>query len=320
MDNQDEEAGNLRQASDRIAVLGNIPISSVEWDLLRVFQSLAEVRSTSLAASSLGISVPTLKRRLDRLEEILNSKLYTGDGTELNLTEFGRLVYFRISAASDVFNEFIELEKNKKIQKVKNIDIFAEAGAFYYIIKLFINKNDEFLRDYNISIKLKNNFEYSKNEKCDFYISSYAMNNKAIESNPVGFSRYVYVYSSEYAEKFGEPSLDDLSNHRFILAEKTLLSPTASQIALEMEYRSKTSIRIPTFVHAETLVREGLGFGLVNARGSKDGIFPLEGVPEVRSTVYLNTRKAFLEDPENRALYEAFLSYNREYFEYSSRS
>lgn len=119
MDDQDREAGNLRPASDRIAVLGNIPISSVEWDLLRVFQSLVEVRSTSLAAASLGISVPTLKRRLDRLEEILNSKLYTGDGTELTLTEFGRLVYFRISAASDVFQKFIEFEKIKKSEKSK---------------------------------------------------------------------------------------------------------------------------------------------------------------------------------------------------------
>ena len=167
---------------------------------------------------------------------------------------------------------------------------------------------------------MHNNIEYLKNGTFDFFISSDAMSNKAIESNPVGFSRYVYAYSSTYAEKFGEPSLDDLRKHRFILAGKALLSPNASQIALEMEYRSKTSIRVPIFVHSETLVREGLGFGLVNDRGSKDGIFPLEGVPEVRPTVYLNTRKAFLEDPANRAFYEAFLAYNRAYFEYASSS
>ena len=62
------------------------PASFSDWTLLRAFLSLVATRGLDQAAGQLGVSVATLKRRLARLEDTIDAKLYTGSQRTLVLT------------------------------------------------------------------------------------------------------------------------------------------------------------------------------------------------------------------------------------------
>ena len=117
--------------------LHSIPISSVDWDLYRAFLSLVHTGSARLAAATLGVSVATLKRRLDRLEGNLQAKIYEGDSANFKLTEFGAEVYYYIDEASRISNSCsaLGLVNNKN-----NINIQVLSGVFNLLLIAFFQK------------------------------------------------------------------------------------------------------------------------------------------------------------------------------------
>ena len=57
--------------------------SSNNWGLYRAFFALALLQDLGPAAGSMGISVATMKRRLDRLEALHITKLYDRSGGDV---------------------------------------------------------------------------------------------------------------------------------------------------------------------------------------------------------------------------------------------
>lgn len=83
--------------------------SSLDLDLARTFETIAESGSFSRAADLLSISVPTVSLRMKRLEEVLGQELFFKDGRGKELTDAGRA--FLVSARKLLqINDFIFLE------------------------------------------------------------------------------------------------------------------------------------------------------------------------------------------------------------------
>ena len=68
---------------------GHLPKSLASWSLIRSFLSLAYFLEYGPAARELGVSVPTLRRRIQRLESFLGSSLLVYERRTLQLTEAG---------------------------------------------------------------------------------------------------------------------------------------------------------------------------------------------------------------------------------------
>ena len=65
------------------------PSASLDWEALRDFLTVAEHGSLSSAARQLGVSQPTLTRRMAALEESLRAELFRRSPRGLELTEAG---------------------------------------------------------------------------------------------------------------------------------------------------------------------------------------------------------------------------------------
>lgn len=65
----------------------------LDWNLLRTFVVIAEVKSITRAAEQLNLKQPTVSNALRRLEARVGRRLVERDATRFELTEVGRLLY-----------------------------------------------------------------------------------------------------------------------------------------------------------------------------------------------------------------------------------
>lgn len=288
-----------------------IPVSGVDWELYRAFLSLVHTGNARIAAATIGVSVATLKRRLDRLEQNLHAKLYEGDGAYFKLTRFGVEVFRSIEEANKVLKNCSAFE-NKSSSN--NVSIRTVPGAFNFLLRAFFEEYASEFANINFSLNVDNDFEYSKIQRNDIFICGHAINNNSLESIPAGYRTYKYAYSRDYAKKNGQPIVGELEDHRFILCEPCLRKPETLESTLDLAKRSKSVIRTSTFVHSDLLVRRGVGFGLVFALENTEEFERIDGLPDVKHLVYLNVRKDFIADPKYGEFYETFLKFTRNYF------
>lgn len=67
----------------------------LDWNLLRTFVVIAEVKSITRAADRLNLKQPSVSNALRRLEDRVGRRLVERDATRFELTEAGRLLYER---------------------------------------------------------------------------------------------------------------------------------------------------------------------------------------------------------------------------------
>ncbi|MGY9012638.1 MAG: LysR family transcriptional regulator, partial [Rhodobacterales bacterium] len=66
--------------------------TNLSIELLRAFITVIEVKSFTMAATLLGRTQPAVSLQLQRLEQLIGSKLITREGREMVLTEQGVLL------------------------------------------------------------------------------------------------------------------------------------------------------------------------------------------------------------------------------------
>ena len=81
------------------------PLDSLDWGLLRDFLAVAEAGSLSAGARSLGVSQPTLSRRVAALEQRLGSELFWRGSRGLERTEAGELLLGRARRRAEEVRE-----------------------------------------------------------------------------------------------------------------------------------------------------------------------------------------------------------------------
>ena len=187
-------------------------------------------------------------------------------------------------------------------------------GAFNFLFRAFLQEYESKFKHINFSIIIDNEFEYSKTQTTDIFISGHAINNISLEAIPIGYRTYKYAYSKEYALRNGVPEVGDLEDHRLILCDACLRKPEILQSTLDLAKRSGSVIRTSTFLHSDVLVRSGVGFGLVFSSELPEEFTLIDGLPDVRHFVYLNVRKEFIVDPRYKEFYETLLTFARNYF------
>jgi DNA-binding transcriptional LysR family regulator len=77
-----------------------------DWDLYRLFFPVAETASISKAAARIGVSQPTLSRRMAELENHLGVPLLYRASSGVTMTSEGKRLYRNASALLGSFEDF----------------------------------------------------------------------------------------------------------------------------------------------------------------------------------------------------------------------
>jgi len=103
----------------------------LNWDDLLFFLALAENKTVSATAKILGVNYVTVSRRIDRLEEALNEKIFERQSDGYLLTIDGELLYQKSLLVRDgvdrVNNAFHHVSQYKKTIKLSMVHSLADG-------------------------------------------------------------------------------------------------------------------------------------------------------------------------------------------------
>ncbi|MGX7872578.1 LysR family transcriptional regulator [Mesorhizobium sp. ORM6] len=134
----------------------------LDWNLLRTFVVIAEVKSITRAAERLNLKQPSVSNALRRLEDRVGRRLVERDATRFELTEVGRLIY---EQSIEVFGSISQLPL---LMRGVSDDVTGHvmiATASHVVSPLFDRALSEFHRNYpraSITISVAASTEVAK--------------------------------------------------------------------------------------------------------------------------------------------------------------
>ena len=190
----------------------------LDWDKLRVFSVVAELKSLTAAAKRLGESTPTVSRKIDDLESKLNCELLVRTHRGVELTEAGRLVEAHVHTihdkANSIWNDVCALD----IEGTGRIRLAAGDGiASHWLtrsIPSFQAENPGIELEINISEEPVNLLSGD----ADLTFTFDEPRHRDLQSIRLGVLHYMFFASPDYIELNGAPeSLFDLQGHRCLI-------------------------------------------------------------------------------------------------------
>jgi DNA-binding transcriptional LysR family regulator len=103
-----------------------------DWDLYRLFFAVAETKSISKAAARVGVSQPTLSRRMAELENHLGLPLLYRTSSGVTMTSEGKRLYHHASAILGSFEDFERDFRSEAGERGTLIRISASEGVTRY--------------------------------------------------------------------------------------------------------------------------------------------------------------------------------------------
>ncbi|TPM41682.1 LysR family transcriptional regulator [Mesorhizobium sp. B2-3-4] len=134
----------------------------LDWNLLRTFVVIAEVKSITRAAERLNLKQPSVSNALRRLEDRVGRRLVERDATRFELTEVGRLIYEQSVEVFGTISQLPLLMRGISDDVTGHVMI---ATASHVVSPLFDRALAQFHRDYpraSITISVAASTEVAK--------------------------------------------------------------------------------------------------------------------------------------------------------------
>lgn len=188
-----------------------------DWSDLRVFYAVVEMGSITQAAAALGLTQPTVTRRIDELEGRLGAKLINRTAEGLSLTEAGELVYDRVLTMERSAGAIERLVFNKDREDEGRVGILAPDGVASFI--LAPNLPDFLRTNPKISVSLDCGFwpDSPLSSEIDISLQFDPVSNPDVAATPIATFHYGLYAAQSYIDLYGKPtSLAQSAEHRYV--------------------------------------------------------------------------------------------------------
>lgn len=233
------------------------------WDELRVFLAVAKFKSFNRAASELGKSSMTISRSVQRLQDILKTELFHAGKQGVQLTAAGydlAVMASRLDLMVSHFARSIGAEDKEAHGEVR-VSV-TEGLSTIFIGALIATLTDEHPK-ITIALQSPRNINDLRQDSADMMLAVHEENAPDVICRRLGTIHFVPMASAEYISRSGLPTLENLSQHRFLM---TPMYSADSQIwskwhklAQNGKQSHSSEASIPYFL----LVKSGFGIGLL---------------------------------------------------------
>lgn len=196
-----------------------------------VFLKTAEHGSISKAAEALYISQPAVSAAIKKLEDSLGCTLFLRKSKGVELTENGKELYDRVSAALGSIADAENALKHSL--EVSRIRIAASSVLCKYMLMPYLKRFTEKYPETDVSIICTSSAQSEillRDQKIDVALMSKPQNITGFEYAPLDKIEYVFVCTPAYLEKFGDT--DIFENGNILLLNKR----NASRIHIDKYY------------------------------------------------------------------------------------
>lgn len=244
----------------------------MEWTALRDFVSVAESGSLSGAARVLGISQPTLGRRIEHLEKQLNARLFNRTTRGLALTETGERVLAHAQRMSEqaLAIERIASGANQQLEGSVRVTLtdmmgnrwlpgkLAEFYARFPGLRLEIVVENRTLdlikREADVAVR------FARPQQLDL------VTRRAI---PVRYGLYA---ASDYLAEYGRPAhVRDLRQHYFVSYDESIFSNASLKRLEKLFGPERVLYRSTSNEGVLAAIKEGVGLGLAACYFAEQG-------------------------------------------------
>ncbi|WP_166146125.1 LysR family transcriptional regulator [Methylosinus sp. RM1] len=189
------------------------------WGELRVFLAVAKAKSFNRAAEILGMSQPTVSRRVKRLQDLMGAQLVIVTQQGIMLTEKGQALAFAVSRLDEqVFLLMNGIRsRNGDVEGVVRVSVTDALAALFVAPALRL-----FSQDYaRIQVHLKTPLNISDlhENQTDMMIGFRPAESRDLIFQPLGHLHFIPVAAQSYVREFGTPTRQNLEDHRFIQSE-----------------------------------------------------------------------------------------------------
>lgn len=197
----------------------------MEWTALRDFVSVAKTGSLSGAARELGLSQPTLGRRIEQLEQQLNAILFNRTTQGLSLTETGEQI---LEYAERMSDEALSIERiasgvNQRMQGSVRVTMTDLLGSSWLPSKL-----PEFYERFpglQLEVFVDNRSLDLIRREADIALRFSRPQQPDLVARKVIEFHYGLYASKDYLSKYGRPkSLRDLKQHKLVSYDETIFN------------------------------------------------------------------------------------------------
>ncbi|MEO1554013.1 MAG: LysR family transcriptional regulator [Pseudomonadota bacterium] len=188
------------------------------WDRLRVFRLVAEARSMTAAARTLGESTPTVSRRINDLERELGTKLFQRSKRGVELTAAGK----RLVDLADKMQDLVETVGDQVAHSDQTvagaIKIKASDGLGPYWLARHLPKFHSAHPKIQIDLEIGLATDDVADREADLAIVFEKPSHPDIIAQPLGTLHYLCFASPQYLQANGEPkSIFEFQNHKLLM-------------------------------------------------------------------------------------------------------
>ena len=185
-----------------------LPKSLASWSLIRSFLSLAYFLEYGPAARELNVSVPTLRRRIQRLETYLGCSLLVYDRRTMQLTEAGQQALEIATSADRRIAAIRDNEEQIRQASRPPLRLAMDENVLTYFWIPFCVRHAALLERYQISVHVDRIPDFTPGADTDCALSFGDAPQLAAITEPVGSFGVYFASHEAYVAQHGIPTFD----------------------------------------------------------------------------------------------------------------
>ena len=244
-------------------------MTEANWDLFRLFSAVARTGSVNRAAHELGMSQPTLSRRLKELERYVNAPLFFRASSGVKLTQEGEDLH---RSAGDMMLAFETFQRDLRARVGRRsavVRISATEGLTKHWLLPRVKKLREINRRIYLEIVATIQQQSLATSDLDFVIRMGDPGENDLIGKKVATVPFGIFASEEYLARCGSPrSLSELKEHDIIGHTADFHGMSNTRNSQLFEYFSaaadmRSSVRVNPVANHFAAAEHGLGLALL---------------------------------------------------------
>lgn len=284
-------------------------LTNIDLHYIELFLDVATRNSFNATATARGLDRSTVKKRIDRLEEMIGLTLFNRDAALLKLTPDGELL--RSAALHFVQAAFSLASAIDHIRNAIHADIWIDApeglSAFWIIPSLieFRITNPEI--NFHFDHRMDRSERYL--DRFDFLVDYGSEAPPGFKTQTLGYFHMIPFASSNYVARFGKPTNSrEWMNHLFVAQTSPYIaSDEMSEILGHEVAQQPRTITTPSgTAHFHTIQRSG-GIGILPSflAATADNLETMPYVKPYRVEISMQYRPDRVRSPEYQLVYKA---------------
>ncbi len=253
-------------------------MSTLDWNAIKIFLSVARTGGLSLAAKELSISHSTVFRRIEALEKDLGARLFDRQTGQYSLTDAGRALFERADRmadiADDVARNVIGVEKGLR----GVVRITAPASFAYHFLPGYFEEIRTAFPDIDLELLTSNSVYNLSDRRADIAVRvSSSPPDHLVGRKVQDLSWAIYTAASDANIAKG---FDDLSSGSVIGGAGDAISHRAFEW-LDKHHKEKVGYRADDLTSMAHMAARGLGYALLPTDLAIAGLKRLFEVPQI---------------------------------------